>query len=153
MLGGAQTYGYSGKLNHLNSVQRFDGANWEAAPNMTTARVGLGSAVYNDNIYAIGGANANQFALNTVERFNITSGSWSDDVPAMLYKRSFFAAAVFQNKLFAIGGYDGGVNWNTVECYNETLGLWTEVEPMESVRYGLEPHTSYLYIYIWAPEN
>ncbi len=65
-------------------------------------------------IYAVGGQTKSGNSLSTVEVYNPTSGRWRD-AEAMSMLRSRVGVAVMQNRLFAIGGYNGQERLNTVE--------------------------------------
>jgi kelch-like protein 18 len=45
-------------------------------------------------------------------------------------RRSRVAVVALGGRLFAVGGYDGLTNLNTVECYDPQADKWTFVTPM-----------------------
>ena len=74
---------------------------WTARTRMPTARGGVGVAVVNGKIYAIGGLNNDtQLAVN--EEYNPVTDTWTTRTP-MPTARSGFAIAVYQNKIYCIG--------------------------------------------------
>jgi N-acetylneuraminic acid mutarotase len=114
---------------------------WTAKARMPTARGGLGVAVVNGKIYAIGGLNNNtQLAVN--EEYNPVTNTWSTRTP-MPTARSGFAIAVYQNKIYCIGGTVGDSN-NLVsgftrvnEVYDPAKNTWETKAPMPTPRADL----------------
>ena len=101
---------------------------WTTMRSMPTERAGLGVAVVNGKIYAIGGLSNNvQLAVN--EEYNPVTNTWITKAP-MPTARSGFAIAVYQNKIYCIGGTVGdgestvsgftGVN----EVYDPATNSW-----------------------------
>jgi N-acetylneuraminic acid mutarotase len=114
---------------------------WTAKAPMPTARGGLGVAVANGKIYAIGGLNNDtQLAVN--EEYNPVTNTWATRTP-MPTARSGFAIAVYQNKIYCIGGTVGdsdnlvsgftGVN----EVYDPVKNTWETKAPMPTPRADL----------------
>lgn len=71
--------------------------------------------------------------LTLVERFD--GFGWNRG-PGMLRPRSYFAVAVFEAKLYAIGGYDGRGVTNHVERYCARQNRWITVAPLVTPREG-----------------
>jgi len=114
---------------------------WTAKAPMPTARGGLGVAVVNGKIYAIGGLNNHtQLAVN--EEYNPVTDTWATRA-SMPTARSGFAIAVYQNKIYCIGGTVGdsdnvvsgftGVN----EVYDPARNTWETKAPMPTPRADL----------------
>lgn len=57
------------------------------------------------------------FNADQVERYDPTSGQWTDVTP-MLSKRCRLGAATLNGKLYVCGGYDGSTFLRTVEVYD-----------------------------------
>jgi N-acetylneuraminic acid mutarotase len=111
---------------------------WTTKEPMPTARGGLGVAVVNGMIYAIGGLNNNtQLAVN--EEYNPVTDTWTTKTP-MPTARSGFAIAVYQNKIYCIGGTTGDSN-NVVsgftgvnEVYDPATDTWATKKAMPTPR-------------------
>lgn len=84
-------------------------------------------------IYAVGGLTKNGESLSTVEVFNSEKNIWYK-AEAMTMMRSRVGVAVMNNKLYAIGGYDGQERLNTVEVFDPMTKLWTKVISMNCRR-------------------
>jgi N-acetylneuraminic acid mutarotase len=125
----------------------------EKAP-MPTARGGLGVAVVNGKIYAIGGSTAQVSwstglpvtggVVGTNEEYDTATNAtntWTTKAP-MPTPRAYFATAVYQNKIYCIGG-STAVSANpdealtTVnEVYDPATDTWTTKSPMPVARSG-----------------
>lgn len=72
-----------------------------------------------NKIYAIGGfGGKNNEPLTSVEVFDIKMEKWQR-VPSMNTPRRALAAAALADGIYAIGGFDGIRNLNSVEKYEE----------------------------------
>jgi len=127
-LGGRDRKRDSGPRAHL-SVECFDlySESWVPAPDMQTGRLGLTASHLahpdgDDYVYACGGSDGAD-VLCSVERYNIREGCWSA-APPMGTPRLGHAAAVFNNKLYVIGGTDGKEPLDTFECFDPDVGQW-----------------------------
>jgi hypothetical protein len=87
---------------------------WKTKAPMQQARGGLGVAVVNGKIYAIGGSNASGLYppsaeggfVGTNEEYDPATDMWTFKTP-MPTPRSDFAIVVYQNKIYCIGGVIG----------------------------------------------
>ena len=100
---------------------------WETMAAMPTARSGVGVAVVDGKIYAIGGTSGTQNKLGTNEVYDPETNTWSSKTP-MPTPRVNFGIAVFQNKIYCIGGgtsvkSDGYVT-NVNEVYDPSTDTW-----------------------------
>lgn len=118
-----------------------DENSWTTKESMPTARGGLGVAVVNGKIYAIGGSN-NDTQLGLTEEYNPITDMWTSKTP-MPTPRSGFAIAVYQNRIYCIGGTTGD-NDNFVsgftgitEVYDPAADKWETKAPMPTQRADL----------------
>jgi len=112
---------------------------WAAMAPMPTARGGLGVAVVNGKIYAIGGVDDDgQLAVN--EEYDPAADTWKDKA-AMPTARSGFAVAVHKSKIYVIGGTVGdsanlGFTGAT-EVYDPATNTWEAKADMPTPRADL----------------
>ncbi|MBN1358921.1 hypothetical protein JW988_09170 [Candidatus Bathyarchaeota archaeon] len=123
------------------SVGGADENSWTTKEPMSTARGGLGVAVVNGKIYAIGGSN-NDTQLGNTEEYNPVTDTWTTK-SSMPTPRSGFAIAVYQNKIYCIGGTTGdsenfvsGITGKT-EVYDPATDKWATEAPMPTPRADL----------------
>ncbi len=110
---------------------------WVSKAPMHEARSGLGVAVVNGKIYAIGGASNNGF-LATNEVYDPVTNTWASEVP-MPTPREVFAIASYQNKIYCIGGYVDGFSATGVnEVYNPATNTWETKTPMPTPALNLQ---------------
>jgi N-acetylneuraminic acid mutarotase len=114
---------------------------WTTKKVMPTARSGLGVAVVNNKIYAIGGSNNNtQLAVN--EEYNPVTDTWTTKTP-MPTARGGFAIAIYQNKIYCIGGTTGDSDnvvsgfTGVTEVYDPATDKWETELPMPTPRADL----------------
>jgi N-acetylneuraminic acid mutarotase len=112
---------------------------WTTMSPMPTTRGGLGVAVVNGKIYAIGGVNNDtQLAVN--EEYDPTTDTWTNRAP-MPTARSGFAIAVYQSKIYVIGGTVGtGENvafTGVTEVYDPAKNTWETKASMPTPRSDL----------------
>ncbi|XP_049820969.1 kelch-like protein 5 [Aethina tumida] len=126
----------------LRTVECYDPHTnkWTPTAPLTRRRGGVGVAVANGFLYAMGGqdAPANNPAasrFDCVERYDPSTDTWST-VASLSSKRDAVAACLFGDKLYAIGGYDGGHYLRTVEQYDPHTNEWTTVAPLITGRAG-----------------
>jgi N-acetylneuraminic acid mutarotase len=113
--------------------------NWVTKAPMWESREGLGVAVVDGKIYAIGGysrnvQNGNKF-LGTIEVYDPATNNWScpkpisgsytDSYPTeMPTSRSHFGIAVVDNKIFCIGGWTDSNETGVTEVYDPQTDTW-----------------------------
>jgi hypothetical protein len=123
------------KYLKLNSDGSPNGA-WTLTTSMGTARQGLQAYGFNGYLYAVGGDTNAAVAMKTVEYAQITAagavGVWSSTA-SMNTNRAFFAGAIYQGVLYAMGGATGTLNAglsNTTEYArvngDGTITAWTQ---------------------------
>jgi len=84
-------------------------------------------------IYAVGGQTKSGNSLSTVEVYDPITRRWRD-AEAMSMHRSRVGVAVMQNRLYAIGGYNGQERLNTVEVFDAESKKWSKVASMNCKR-------------------
>jgi hypothetical protein len=118
---------------------------WALKAPMHMARGGLGVAVVNGKIYAIGGSTVqvketcyvSGGVVDVNEEYDSATDTWTTRTP-MPTPRAFFAVAVYQNKIYCIGGFSGfsnisGATENATcvnEVYDPATDIWTTRSPM-----------------------
>jgi N-acetylneuraminic acid mutarotase len=113
---------------------------WMSKAPMEDARGVLGVAAVNGKIYAIGGSaqdarleTTNEF-LNINEEYDPARGTWNLKEP-MPTPRAAFAIAVYQNKIYCIGGYvSSGTVTGVNEVYDPATDTWETKTPMPTAR-------------------
>jgi N-acetylneuraminic acid mutarotase len=119
---------------------------WTLKAPMHVARSGLGVAVVNGKIYAIGGTNQEGF-LATNEEYDPATNSWTFKA-SMPTARSTFGIAVYQNKIYCIGG----VSCNATEVYDPAIDAWETKASMPTARWQLEANVVNDKIYLMGGE-
>ena len=135
---------------------------WVTKAPMHFARANIGVAVANGQIYAIGGDNGTEMGnvspgtsmtmnvVNVSEAYNPSSNTWVSTDP-MPTARALFGTAVYQNKIYCIGGYNGANlfigpeswNWETKyydisanEVYDPATNTWATKASIPTPRYS-----------------
>ncbi|KON32091.1 hypothetical protein AC478_01365 [miscellaneous Crenarchaeota group-1 archaeon SG8-32-3] len=109
---------------------------WMTKKSMSTVRGGLGVAVVNGKIYAIGGSN-DDTQLDITEEYNPATDTWTTKSP-MPTARSGFAIAVYQSKIYCIGGTTGDSGFTGVtEVYDPASDKWQTKLSMPTPRADL----------------
>jgi len=110
---------------------------WTTLETMPTARAGLGVAVVDGKIYAIGGYNGSR--LSTNEMYDSATDTWTTK-KSMPTARKGHAIAVYQNKIYVIGGIIGESDpvssgyTGVTEVYDPLTDTWETMEPMPTAR-------------------
>jgi hypothetical protein len=108
---------------------------WTTLAPMPTPRGGLGAAVVNEKIYAIGGSGQDYNELNVTEEFDPATGIWTTkaDMPTA---RTNLAVVNVQNKIYAISGYYDipGIATTANEEYDPASNIWISKASMPSAR-------------------
>merc|ERR1712115_147963 len=106
---------------------------------MQSKRSGLGVAVLNDRIYAIGGGNREATPLNTAEVLDLTvrgTLEWRN-IASMNTRRTVAGVAVLNRKICAVGGTsDGSQVLSSVESYDPERNVWSPVAHLSVPRRG-----------------
>ena len=114
---------------------------WTSKAPMHEARGGLGVAVVNGKIYAIGGSTQSFGGIPGMgsgiigdvvganEQYDPATNTWTFKAP-MPTPRAQFGIAVFQNKIYCIGGTTNGGATGVNEVYDPATDTWTTKAPM-----------------------
>ena len=129
--------GENGDNGYLSSVEQYDPATnaWEAVAPLPSARRDHAMAVLDGKLYAVGGFNRNgghNNYLSSVERYDPSLNAWEAVAP-MASARQEHAVAVFDGKLYAVGGHNGH-SLGSVERYDPVTNAWEAVAPMAEAR-------------------
>lgn len=129
-------------------VERYDPMFnvWSDSAPMNVPRSRAGTAVLDNLIYAVGGANNNTFH-SSVERYSFEDNKW-ELVASMSMPRIGLGCAVVRRLLYAIGGYDGKERLSHVECYDPDKDVWFNCPPMNVARSGAGVSSLDNYIYV-----
>ncbi len=118
--------------------QAFAQGVWTTKAPMPTARQGLGVAVVNNKLYALGGATGvGTFdVVDTVEAYDPATDTWSTKAP-MPTARYGVRAGVINGLLYAVGGSRFGSCGGfvaTLEVYDPQTNTWTTKTSMPTAR-------------------
>ena len=123
---------------------------WITLEPMPTARSGLGVAAVNGKIYAIGGSTASGFMpsipgsavlgnsdiggiVGTNEEYDTATDTWTFKTPIPT-PRIVFATAVYQNKIYCIGGKTSDDYTGVNEVYDPAMDSWETKTSMPTAR-------------------
>ncbi|MCW4046930.1 MAG: hypothetical protein NWE99_05135 [Candidatus Bathyarchaeota archaeon] len=135
---------------------------WTVKTSMNVARAYFGVAVVNGKIYAIGGDEGSEtgncltgtsmtyLVVNATEEYDPASDTWVSKTP-MPTSRALFGTAVYQGKIYCIGGYNGAAvfygpdswNWKTEyydvganEVYDPATDTWQTRASLPTPRFS-----------------
>jgi N-acetylneuraminic acid mutarotase len=117
---------------YFPSAKAADEQSWTSMNSMLTARGGLGVAVANGKIFAIGGLNGG-LPLNTNEQFDPNTNQWTSKAP-LPTARSGFSIVAYQNKIYVIGGTVGNGYVGNNEVYDPMTNSWETKASMPTPR-------------------
>jgi N-acetylneuraminic acid mutarotase len=129
---------------------------WATKAPMHQARGYLGVAAVNGRIYAIVGSTQQGSSpddlkggvVGTNEEYSPATNTWTFKA-SMPTPRYFFATAVYQNKIYCIGGYtSNGTATGANEVYDPATDTWETKTAMPTVRIGLEANAANGKIYL-----
>jgi N-acetylneuraminic acid mutarotase len=84
-------------------------------------------------IYVAGGSDETM-TLNSVERFDVTSGTWDPITPLSSKRTDVALAGSPDGKLYAVGGTDDSVILTSVERFDSVTNRWTKLADMTTKR-------------------
>ena len=110
---------------------------WYLARPIPTPRDHLSTAVWDGQIYVIGGRASNMsMTLTTNEAYDPTMDSWRSLAP-MPTGRSGIGAAALNGRVYVFGGENPFKTYNENESYDIATDSWQSHPPMPTARHGL----------------
>jgi N-acetylneuraminic acid mutarotase len=132
--------GYTGSAAVSDLVEVYDPANgtWDTAAPMPQPLHHAATAVIDSVLYLIGGYTnpaTPWITTDNVVAYTATSNQWTPRAPIPT-ARGEHTAAVFENKIYVIGGHDDfGNDIGTVEIYDPVQDSWSTGATMPTVRH------------------
>lgn len=127
------------KLAISSDVEVYDPVadSWSTTTPLPEGRHHAGIASLNGYLYVVGGFTKSFLsiwhAVPTVYQYNPATEEWRQLAP-MPTARGALGVAVYQNRLYAIGGYDGKRNSDAVEIFDPETNTWISAAPMPTPR-------------------
>ena len=142
--------------NAVGTVYRYDPATeeWTELTPMPTARGGLGVAVYNGRLYAIGGYDGEQNPP-VVEVFDPQTNSWKF-AASLPTPRDHLAVVTAGSRIYAIGGrpkLNYRKNMDVVEEYDPSTDQWRPRASLPTARSGITAGVIDGMIYVLGGES
>jgi N-acetylneuraminic acid mutarotase len=133
----------AGLSDETAALYRYDPRRdrWRRLRSMPTARAALAVGVIGHRLYAVGGANARDGALTTLEVYDFLRRRWRA-APSMGVAREHLAAAVARGRLYVLAGRASGRgNFNVVEAFDPRTRRWSLQPSMRKPRGGIAAAT------------
>lgn len=108
---------------------------WSAKAAMPTARTGAVAVVNKNIIYVIDGYNG--VFLTTVESYNTTTNTWTEEAPELVAKIQFQAGRIGTTIVATDGINSGNVAMADNEGYNTGTNTWTSLAADPTARTGV----------------
>jgi len=128
------------------SVTRYDLKTGQWSP-VAPATINCSRFVFlNSKPYALGETHYRNSRLANLARFDYMSNTWIPILAPMQTERSYFMLEVFQDRLYAVGGYalDATTMYHTVvgtvEYYDDVSNMWTVAASMRVPRHNVKLH-------------
>lgn len=124
---------------HMNNRYDPKTDTWTQLAPMPTGRGGLGAAVVDNSIYAVGGRVGGSpcqgaSALDTVERYDIKTNTWTTAAP-LPTPLSDIGVIAHGNRIYVFGGCTSAHTVvNTVYIYDRKTDSWSQGAPMPTAR-------------------
>lgn len=122
-----------------NDVEVYDPVSdsWSIATPLPEGRHHAGIASLNGFLYVVGGFTkaflSIWHAVPTVYQYNPATKEWRE-MASMPTARGALGITVYQNRIYAIGGYDGKRNSDAVEVFDPETNTWSSAAPMPTPR-------------------
>jgi N-acetylneuraminic acid mutarotase len=109
---------------------------WSLAAPMPTARDHAAAAVVGDAIYVAAGRPG---GLRTLESYDLRTGRWTTELPALPLGRSSVAGAAWRGQFIVLGGENAAETtaYREVDAYNPSRRKWTRLTPLPAPRQGI----------------
>jgi hypothetical protein len=79
-----------------------------------------------DVIFAVGGTGVGNTSTASVERYDVSSGTWREVAPMAMVRAEFGLCSLSDGKIYATGGVKSGdVKLSSVERYDSRLDIWS----------------------------
>jgi N-acetylneuraminic acid mutarotase len=128
--------------NPVFSSADFTENTWVSKTPMNEARIGLGVAVVNGRIYALGGYQGSGPYLDTNEEYDPVKDRWAFREP-MPTPMAYFGVAAYQNKIYCIDSKNGAT-----EVYDPATDTWESKASLPHPRVGITANSVAGKIYI-----
>lgn len=102
---------------------------------MHAKRLGVGVAVINRLLYAIGGFDGRE-RLASMECYHPENNAWTI-LPSMQVGRSGSGVAALNQYIYVVGGFDGSRQLSSVERYDTENQVWDSAQPIKIARSAL----------------
>ncbi|KAI9912298.1 hypothetical protein PsorP6_009820 [Peronosclerospora sorghi] len=133
VVGGFNSAGALRSIEYLD----FHRARWYPAAPMAVQRSYCGVVATTTNkIFVMGGTSSSSHHHNTMETYDPETNGWIA-MPSMNYRRSYLGAAVVDNFIYAVGGFNGHAHLASVERFHPQKLQWEPVAPLLTGRSGL----------------
>jgi len=121
--------------DHLAAAEVLDVENqcWRPCKPMHTERTYFGAQVLHSRLYLFGGQNLEYRALCETECFDCLRGMWMAGADLNIPRRNC-SSAQLDNRIYAIGGFDGSQILNHVEAFDPRMKNWMPLEPLNTPR-------------------
>lgn len=122
-----------------NDVEVYDPVSntWSTTTPLPEGRHHAGIASLDGFLYVIGGFTkaflSIWHATSTVYQYNPTTEEWRELAP-MPSARGALGVTVYQNRIYAMGGYDGKHNSGAVEIFDPKTNTWSSAASMPTPR-------------------
>jgi hypothetical protein len=146
VIGGKEDWGVEPSYHQLgvNEVYDPETDTWSTKASLPVPAFGYASAVVDDEVYVIGGAQqltdnlSDLVAVDSVQVYNVTNGSWRN-VASLPNARSFGAAAVTSGliapeRIYFLGGYDLNAYSSANRVYDVERNSWSSGASLPSAR-------------------
>ena len=134
--------GYTGRgdlRGEVASLYRYDPGRdrWSRLPDAPTRRAALAVGVVGPKLYAAGGANSGEGALQRLEIYDFAARRWTRG-PDMGFAREHLAGAVAGGAFYVLAGRAAGRgNFKVAERYLPAARRWERLPDMEKPRGGI----------------